>query len=112
TMWVPHTIIEEKLIVPLLAEDSDKPESLNEAQVQRDIAKLLVADLMRSSDDDPYYAAKCSVAMNLMTTIMDAEEKPREGLYALVAKVMEADESLDQRVEDLRRQIEQNAEGN
>ncbi|MGE0577736.1 hemerythrin domain-containing protein, partial [Reyranella sp.] len=77
-----HTRLEEEIFYPACRAAADDEDPLDEAQVEHDSAKLLIADLLESSSDDPYRDAKVSVLSEQIKHHVDEEEKPGEGILA------------------------------
>ena len=81
TELVVHSLIEEEIFYPALRgeiEDDD----LQEAQVEHDGAKVLIAELLDSTPDDAFYDAKVMVLSEEIKHHVKEEEKPREGMFA------------------------------
>ena len=85
-----HTIIEEEIFYPackgLVEEDN-----LDEAQVEHDGAKVLIAELEEGSPDDDYYDAKVKVLSEEIKHHVKEEEQ-RGGVFS---GAREADLDLD-----------------
>jgi hypothetical protein len=83
---VIHTLIEEEIFYPecrrAAGRDEQAEEKLDEAQVEHDSAKLLVADLFAGGGDDPIRDAKVQVLAEQVRHHVKEEEKPREGVLA------------------------------
>src|ERR1043166_6092874 len=56
-----HTIIEEEIFYPACKEAGVKMDNLNEAYVEHDGAKVLMAELESGSPDDEFFDAKVKV---------------------------------------------------
>jgi hypothetical protein len=81
--WVPHTRIEEEILLPEV-EAKATDAAFGEAQVCRDLAKILLADLLRGGDDE-YFDAKLAVLGREIGQLIELEERPKTGLLALAA---------------------------
>lgn len=76
-----HTMIEEEIFYPTLRGKIEE-DSLNEAYVEHDGAKLLVNDILASSPDDDYYEAKVKVLSEEIKHHVHEEEMRVEGMFA------------------------------
>jgi len=76
-----HTMIEEEIFYPSLRGKIEK-DSLNEAYVEHDGAKLLVNDILASNPDDDYYEAKVKVLSEEIKHHVHEEEMRIEGMFA------------------------------
>jgi len=85
---------------------------LDEAQVEHDGAKVLIADILNGAPDDEFYDAKVSVLSEYIKHHVAEEEKPRGGIFAaakkadfdladLGAQVAQRKEELEAEAEDL-----------
>lgn len=59
---------------------------LDEAQVEHDSAKVLIADLLRHPPGDEFYDAKVKTLSEHIRRHVDEEEKPRSGIFAKAQK--------------------------
>lgn len=80
-----HTIIEEQIFYPALRGRIEE-DTLNEAFVEHDGAKLLVNDIMASSPSDDFYDAKVKVLSEEIKHHVHEEEMPSEGMFAQARK--------------------------
>jgi hypothetical protein len=76
-----HTMIEEEIFYPALR-DKIEEDTLNEAYVEHDGAKVLVNDIMASSPEDDYFEAKVKVLSEEIKHHVREEEMPKEGMFA------------------------------
>jgi len=76
-----HTIIEEELFYPALKNKVDA-DILEEAYVEHDGAKMLVAQIANGSTEDEFYEAKVSVVSEEIRHHVREEERPKEGMFA------------------------------
>jgi len=76
-----HTIIEEELFYPAL-KNKVAADILDEAYVEHDGAKMLVAQIANGSTDDEFYEAKVSVLSEEIRHHVREEERPKEGMFA------------------------------
>lgn len=79
---VLHTRLEEEIFYPACREAATDEEPLNEAQVEHDGAKVLIADLSASRADDPYRDAKFKVLSEQVKHHVAEEEKAGSGIFA------------------------------
>lgn len=79
-----HTRLEEEIFYPACREaiEDDEEDVMDEAQVEHDAAKLLIADLTDASSDDPFYDAKVKLLSEMIKHHVAEEEKPGEGIFA------------------------------
>jgi hypothetical protein len=76
-----HATIEEELFYPVCKEHVEE-DLLNEAYVEHDGAKVMIAELLAGSPDDEFYDAKMSVLSEEIKHHVKEEEKPGEGVFA------------------------------
>jgi len=77
-----HTMIEEELFYPLFRGDGVEDDDLDEAYVEHDGAKVLIAEIMAASPDDDFYDAKVKVLSEDIIHHVKEEERPGEGIFA------------------------------
>jgi len=78
-----HTKLEEDVFYPACeAARGIDDELLNEAHVEHDGAKVLIAEIEAGSPDDQFYDAKVKVLSELIKHHVKEEEKRSEGLFA------------------------------
>jgi len=107
--WIPHTLIEEQIILPAIEHAGADEPALAEATVRRDLVKLLLADLTQNPEG-PQAAAKFAVLSGEMESLIAVEEKPEDGVLAL-AETHNVDldalkPQVDQRMSDLKSNTE------
>lgn len=76
-----HTVIEEEIFYPALKGKIEK-ETLTEAYVEHDGAKVLVNDIVTGDPDDEYYDAKVKVLSEEIRHHVHEEEMRQEGMFA------------------------------
>lgn len=76
-----HTAIEEEIFYPALRGQIET-DTLNEAYVEHDGAKVLVNDIMAGGPDDEYYDAKVKVLSEEIKHHVKEEEARSEGMFA------------------------------
>ncbi|WP_425069164.1 hemerythrin domain-containing protein [Reyranella sp.] len=85
-----HASIEEKIFYPACTKKVEE-DMLDEAYVEHDGAKVLIAELSQGSPKDPFYDAKVKVLSELIKHHVKEEEQPKEGIFA---QAREADVDL------------------
>lgn len=80
-----HTTIEEELFYPTFRGKIEE-DTLNEAFVEHDGAKVLVNDIMAASPADDFYDAKVKVLSEEIKHHVREEEKPSDGMFAQCRK--------------------------
>jgi len=77
-----HTMIEEEIFYPACAGQVEDDDLVDEAYVEHDGAKVLIAELIQSDPDNEFYDAKVSVLSEMIKHHVKEEEKRSEGLFA------------------------------
>lgn len=75
-----HATIEEEIFYPAL-KDKIEDDTLNEAYVEHDGAKVLINDIMSGNPDDPFFEAKVKVLSEEIKHHVHEEEMPKEGMF-------------------------------
>jgi hypothetical protein len=86
-----HATIEEELLYPACRGEVEE-DLVDEAYVEHDGAKMLIAELMNGSPDEDFYDAKVKVLSEMIKHHVKEEEQ-RDGLFAQAKK---ADIDLDE----------------
>lgn len=76
-----HTTIEEELFYPAFR-GKIEDDTLDEAYVEHDGAKVLVNDIMAASPDEDFYDAKVKVLSEEIKHHVREEEMPSDGMFA------------------------------
>jgi hemerythrin superfamily protein len=76
-----HTIIEEEIFYPACKEAVEE-DLLDEAYVEHDGAKMLIAEISQGSPDDAFFDAKVTVLSEEIKHHVREEEKRSEGMFA------------------------------
>src|SRR3954466_5841212 len=76
-----HSMIEEEIFYPACREAGVDSDRMDEANVEHDGAKVLIAELENGSPDDDYYDAKVKVLSEEIKHHVKEEEK-RDGVFA------------------------------
>ena len=82
TELMVHATIEEEIFYPACKGKIEDEELLDEAYVEHDGAKVLIAELMQSSPSDEFYDAKVKVLSEMIKHHVKEEEMRSEGLFA------------------------------
>jgi hemerythrin superfamily protein len=99
-----HTIVEEEIFYPACREKIKNDDLIDEAFVEHDGAKVLVAEIEAGSPSAEFYDAKVSVLSEMIKHHVKEEEKRGEGLFA---KAREAGVDMDQLGARIRERKEQ-----
>ena len=76
-----HAQIEEEIFYPAL-QGKIEEDTLNEAYVEHDGAKVLINDIMAGGPDDQFYEAKVMVLSEEIKHHVKEEEARRDGMFA------------------------------
>jgi hypothetical protein len=76
-----HCMIEEEIFYPACTGKAEN-NTIDEAYVEHDGAKVLIAELMQSDPDNEFYDAKVTVLSEEIKHHVKEEEKRSEGLFA------------------------------
>ncbi len=77
-----HATIEEEVFYPACKDEIEDEDLLDEAYVEHDGAKVLIAELIAAKPEDEFYDAKVKVLSELIKHHVKEEEKKAEGLFA------------------------------
>lgn len=77
-----HATIEEEIFYPACTGAVEDDELMPEAYVEHDGAKVLIAEILKSSPDDEFYDAKVKVLSEQIKHHVHEEERRSEGLFA------------------------------
>jgi hypothetical protein len=80
-----HTLIEEELFYPAFR-GKIEDDTLDEAYVEHDGAKILINDIMKSAPGADFYDAKVTVLSEEIKHHVHEEEMPAEGMFAQCRK--------------------------
>lgn len=80
-----HAMLEEEIFYPA-CKGKAEDDLLDEAYVEHDGAKVLIAELQGSGPDEAFYDAKVKVLSEEIEHHVKEEEKPGEGLFAQARK--------------------------
>ena len=76
-----HTIIEEEIFYPA-CRGQIEDDLVNEAYVEHDAAKVLIAEIEAGGPDDEFYDAKVKVLSEMIEHHVEEEEKRSEGMFS------------------------------
>jgi len=82
TELLVHTTIEEEIFYPACETEGVEEDVLNEAYVEHDGAKILIAELLAGAPDGAFYDAKVKVLSEQIKHHVKEEEKRSEGMFA------------------------------
>ena len=104
-----HTMIEEEIFYPALR-GKIEDDTLDEAYVEHDGAKVLINDIMAGGADEDFYDAKVKVLSEEIEHHVGEEEMPKEGMFAQ-ARETDVDlvamrDQMAARKEELQQQVE------
>lgn len=102
---IVHTKLEEELFYPACRQNGVEDDMLNEAQVEHDGAKVMIAELIEGSPDDEFYDAKVTVLSEYIKHHVGEEEKPRNGIFAKAQKAGVDMAGLGQRLAARKQQL-------
>ena len=80
-----HCTIEEEIFYPACKEAVEE-DQMNEAYVEHDGAKVMIAELLASSPDQQFYDAKMKVLSEEIKHHVKEEEAPGDGVFAQARK--------------------------
>jgi len=107
---IMHSMIEEEIFYPACREKNVEDDMLDEAQVEHDGAKILIADLVAGSPDDEFYDAKVSVLSEYIKHHVGEEEKPSIGIFAKAQQAGVDMSALGQRLQARKQELMAKAE--
>jgi hypothetical protein len=106
---IVHTLLEEEIFYPAVREKADDEDKLDEAQVEHDSAKGLIAELLEGEPTDDFYDAKVKVLSEQIKHHVAEEEEPHKGIFAIAEKkkldIKELGQELAQRKEELLKEM-------
>ena len=92
-----HTMIEEEIFYPACREAGVESDMMDEANVEHDGAKVLIAELENGAPDDEYYDAKVKVLSEEIKHHVKEEEQ-RGGIFTEARKAELDMEALGERM--------------
>ena len=100
-----HTMLEEEVFYPACRAAADEDDDLDEAQVEHDSAKVLIADLARSARGDPFRDAKFTVLAEQIRHHVK-EEEGDDGIFAQAREAGVDTPELAAQLKELRSELE------
>jgi hypothetical protein len=108
--WIRHSDFEENELLPEVIKGGGATPELEQADVERDVAKVLLADLQSSGAGGNHFDAKLRVLAGLVKKLAQDEERPKTGLFALARAAGVDMSALGERL-NARRKESTDAEG-
>jgi Hemerythrin HHE cation binding domain len=105
TQLIVHATLEEEIFYPACREKNVENDMMNEAQVEHDGAKILIAELVAQSPDDEFYDAKVTVLSEYIKHHVGEEEKPSDGIFAKARQAGVDMSALGQRLQTRRQEL-------
>jgi len=93
-----HAKIEEDVFYPGCREDGVDEDLMNEAYVEHDGAKVLIAEIEAGSPGDQYYDAKVKVLSEMIKHHVKEEEKKQGNMFAEAKKASVDTKALGERM--------------
>lgn len=81
-----HAKLEEEIFYPACRDALEDDEPLDEAQVEHDTIKVLLADLLRQDREGPYFKAKVTVLKEYVKHHVREEEESNDSIFAKAKK--------------------------
>lgn len=81
TELIVHTVIEEEIFYPACTGKIEE-DTVHEAYVEHDGAKVMIAEILATPPDDEFYNAKVTVLSEEIKHHVQEEEKRSEGMFA------------------------------
>jgi hypothetical protein len=106
---IVHATLEEEIFYPACREHV-QDDKLDEAQVEHDAAKTLLAEIMAGDADDPYFAAKVNVLAEMIRHHVHEEEQAARSIFAQARRSGLDADRLAQRMQRRREELEQMVE--
>ncbi|MBB6124538.1 hemerythrin domain-containing protein [Sphingobium subterraneum] len=101
---IAHTMIEEEIFYPAVRGKIEE-DTVDEAYVEHDGAKMLIQELMNGSPEDDFYDAKMTVLSEEIKHHVHEEEARSEGMFAQARQagvdVAELGQQMRQRKQEL-----------
>jgi hypothetical protein len=106
-----HAAIEEEVFYPACQERIAGLPALEDAYVEHDSAKVLIAELIDGAPDGPFYDAKIRMLAQLVAKHVEEEERTPDGLFARARAAGLDLEALGDRMEGKRNVLSEQFEG-
>jgi len=105
TELIVHTKLEEELFYAACREKEAEHDDLNEAQVEHDTAKVLIAELMSGRPNDEFRDAKVKVLSEYIKHHVGEEEEPSAGIFAKAQEAGVDMSALGQKIQARKSQL-------
>jgi len=99
-----HATIEEEIFYPA-CKDAVEEDQMNQAYVEHDGAKVMIAELLGSSPDQQFYDAKMTVLSEEIKHHVKEEERRGEGVFAQAREAGLDMEALGERMAARKEQV-------
>lgn len=103
-----HALIEEQVFYPAVRE-AVEDDMMDEAQVEHDSAKALIASLQKSEPSDPFYEAKVSVLKEQVEHHVYEEERQRGSIFAQARRAEIDLVAIGEEMAQLKQQLQEQA---
>lgn len=107
---IVHSRLEEEIFYPACREKGVETGALDEAQVEHDLLKLLVGDLLSREPGSEFFDAKVSVLQEYVKHHVQEEERPFSGIIAKARQGGVDLEALGMRLQECKKQLTTNIE--
>ena len=107
-----HTTLEEEIFYPACKERIEDGDLVDEAFVEHDSAKVLIAEIEAGSPSEEFYDAKVSVLSEMIKHHVKEEEERSEGLFAKAREASLDMEELGARIRARKEQLMAEFEAN
>jgi len=111
TELIVHTMLEEEIFYPAFRGRIDQ-DILDEAYVEHDGAKLMIAQLIAGTPGDDFYDAKVSVLSEEIKHHVREEEQPAKGMFAQARATGEDMDALADQMRTRKQQLLAEIEAN
>ncbi len=105
TELIMHTRLEEEIFYQACREAGVEDEALDEAQVEHDGAKLLIAGLLHDEPASGFYDARMAVLTEYIKHHVGEEEKPGSGIFARARAAKLDMTALGQRLQERKEEL-------
>lgn len=100
-----HTMIEEEIFYPACKGKISDDDTLSEAYVEHDGAKVLIGELLASGPDNEFFDAKVTVLAEQIKHHVKEEERRSDGLFAQAREAGLDVEALGQRLQERKEEL-------
>lgn len=100
-----HSKIEEDVFYPACRENGVDEDMMDEANVEHDSAKVLIAEIENGNPDDDYYDAKVKVLSEMIKHHVKEEEKKQGNMFAKARKAGLDLKALGERMAEEKRSL-------